>query len=362
MTQYPKTNFTDPPQVTPISRSQRIVPPCSSGKRGFKIGFIGNNEMPFAPDDALLIAALQEQGCKVVEVNWHHGIEAALDLDALLMRSAWDLADSPALAQRFEHYLNSLEQSDIPVFNSARLMLWGLDKFYLRLFREATLPTVYLNAGSTFHPALLAPLNLERGGHFIIKPRIGCNSVGVEKHDLVGMLESIPRRLRQESLLVQPFEPGVFEGELSMIYIAGRFSHAVLKKPPASDESDLEREFRVQSDYGGTVERFRNPDPAAITLGELLFAKMSELIETTPDYLRVDLIFSQTFGWCLIELSMLEETLYFEEESLAAYRLARHVIQRLLHDEQFNPRISLKLLSPAPQVQAQPEYVFGLNE
>jgi hypothetical protein len=48
--------------------------------------------------------------------------------------------------------------------------------------------------------------------------------------------------------VVQPFLPEIREGEWSLIFLGGEFSHAVVKRP-------AEGAFRVQHDFGGTVER-----------------------------------------------------------------------------------------------------------
>jgi len=47
-------------------------------------------------------------------------------------------------------------------------------------------------------------------------------------------------------------------------------------------------------------------------------------------------LISTPAGWRLLELSLIEETLYFEEESLAAYRLARHLRARIEKPQRMN--------------------------
>ena len=50
------------------------------------------------------------------------------------------------------------------------------------------------------------------------------------------------------AMLVQQFQPTIAtDGERSLIYIAGRFTHAVVKRPKAGD-------FRVQGHLGGRSE------------------------------------------------------------------------------------------------------------
>ncbi|MEO0438812.1 MAG: hypothetical protein AAF098_18120, partial [Pseudomonadota bacterium] len=49
---------------------------------------------------------------------------------------------------------------------------------------------------------------------------------------------------------MQPFQHRIVsEGEVSMMVFNGQFTHAVLKKAKAGD-------FRVQDDFGGTVDDY----------------------------------------------------------------------------------------------------------
>ena len=54
-----------------------------------------------------------------------------------------------------------------------------------------------------------------------------------------------------EAMLLQPFQQSVLEqGEISLMVMDGRVSHAIRKTPKAND-------FRVQDDHGGTVTHAR---------------------------------------------------------------------------------------------------------
>ena len=88
------------------------------------------------------------------------------------------------------------------------------------------------------------------------------------------------------------------EGEVSLVYCDGRFSHAVRKIPAAGD-------FRVQSEFGGSVEHIPASD-ALIELG-------IRAIEAAPDpltYARVDIVKGHDGGWQMIELEAIEPELF----------------------------------------------------
>ena len=51
--------------------------------------------------------------------------------------------------------------------------------------------------------------------------------------------------------MVQPFLKNIIdEGEYSLFYFDGKFSHSVLKKPK-------EKDFRVQEEHGGDIQPFK---------------------------------------------------------------------------------------------------------
>ena len=53
--------------------------------------------------------------------------------------------------------------------------------------------------------------------------------------------------LERSGCLLQRFVPeSQSRGEISLVFLSGRFSHAVLKRPRAGD-------FRVQMDFGGSL-------------------------------------------------------------------------------------------------------------
>jgi glutathione synthase/RimK-type ligase-like ATP-grasp enzyme len=116
-------------------------------------------------------------------------------------------------------------------------------------------------------------------------------------------------------VMVQPLvESLVREGEWSLVFLGGEFSHAVLKRPASGD-------FRVQGHHGGTVER---AEPAAEWIEEA--RSILEAVRGPWLYARVDgCIVDGRF--LLMELEMLEPDLFFGFESTAAPRFARALLQ-----------------------------------
>ena len=91
--------------------------------------------------------------------------------------------------------------------------------------------------------------------------------------------------------------------------IGGEFSHAVLKKAKKGD-------FRVQDDFGGTVEII-NPSKDIIQLAEQTIKKLTP----APIYARVDVIMNNDEQPVIMELELIEPELWFRFKEDSAKKL-----------------------------------------
>lgn len=99
--------------------------------------------------------------------------------------------------------------------------------------------------------------------------------------------------------MLQPYLPTIeTEGETSLLYFGGRFSHAVNKRPVPGD-------FRIQSEYGGAY-RAVDPPPAALALAQ----QVLDAVETPLLYARIDLVPDAAGRWLLMEAELIEPDLY----------------------------------------------------
>ena len=81
------------------------------------------------------------------------------------------------------------------------------------------------------------------------------------------------------SYMVQPFMRGIVEeGEFSLFYFNGEFSHAILKTPKPKD-------FRVQEEHGGTIRAIA-PTPDLLAEGD----RVMKLLDRDLLYARVDFV------------------------------------------------------------------------
>jgi hypothetical protein len=105
------------------------------------------------------------------------------------------------------------------------------------------------------------------------------------------------------------------EGEWSLMFFGGKFSHAVLKTPLPGD-------FRVQSDFGG---KSRSAEPPAFVLECAVRAVQA----VTPTlYARVDGVVNQA-QFRIMELELIEPALFLSSHPAAPERFADAIANAL---------------------------------
>jgi glutathione synthase/RimK-type ligase-like ATP-grasp enzyme len=268
-------------------------------------------------DDALVAAALATRGIEVSAVPWAE-IDpfATLDAPPVVLRSTWDYHRMPTF---FLSWLQGMDESARPMWNDAATARGNVDKIYLRELeaRGIEIPrTCWLD--DVERTAVAATLTARRWDRAVLKPRIAATAHGtfMVTPDAVPADEELAPARRCGALL-QEFVPEIVEhGELSLVYVDGKFSHAVIRRATAGD-------FRVQSDFGGTVERVE-PSATARAFGDRVVAAAA----AGTLYARVDVVESSR-GPRLMELELIEPELYFAHAPEAADAMAEAIVRRL---------------------------------
>lgn len=251
-------------------------------------------------DDRLAVDALGSIGIAVEAAVWTDASVRWGDFDLVVIRSAWDYHRR---AEEFGGWLDRMDAGAIPLWNPAGLVRWNADKAsYLREVEDAGIPVVPTECVARGRPLELAAI-LERRGwdEVVVKPAVSASAWGTWRASRGTAAEADARAaemLRGGSLLVQPFVPEIATaGEWSMIFLGGRFSHAVLKRPAAGD-------FRVQSDHGGSAEA-ASPPPHLVAAAE----RALSAVRAPWLYARVDGVESAG-RFLLMELEMIEPSLF----------------------------------------------------
>jgi glutathione synthase/RimK-type ligase-like ATP-grasp enzyme len=263
-------------------------------------------------DDGLARAALERLGWQVDVACWR---DAAVEgCDAAVIRSTWDYHRH---LEAFLAVLASFEAAGSLLLNPMRLVSWNARKTYLRDLASRGISTVPTIWRERLAPGSLPGLFVELGaGDIVVKPVISASAEGTVRLDrrvTPDRARDIEARFAGRALMAQPVARAIVEeGEYSLIYLDGAFSHAVRKVPRPGD-------FRVQEEHGGMI-RSCEPAESLRAAGDAVLAAMPE----PPLYARVDIVRSNDgAGWWLMELELIEPALYLGRHDGAPERFAR---------------------------------------
>jgi glutathione synthase/RimK-type ligase-like ATP-grasp enzyme len=170
-------------------------------------------------------------------------------------------------------------------------------------------PTVWLEKGAAADlPTLLRENDFERA---VIKPTISATAHRTWRTSLDKAQQDQHKLdviLSASGAMVQKFaDKAITNGEWSLLFLDGKYSHAVLKRPKEGD-------FRVQSDFGGTSTP-QIPSPALLEQAEAIV----RLIKSPLLCARVDGI-DNDGQFVLLELELIEPELFLRLDPLAPRR------------------------------------------
>lgn len=268
--------------------------------------------------DHLLVSPLKDRGWEVDMISWRAvGVEWD-KYDVVLIRSPWDYqSDSDA----FMKVLGEIEQSKAKLENSLEICHWNVHKAYLlelEMLGVAIVPTVLEK--NLRVESLYEAFEKYACSEIIVKPPVSANADNtfrLTKEKVQECKTELIQIFSEEEYLLQPFIDSIVnEGEYSLFYFAGEYSHAILKKPKSGD-------FRVQEEHGGQL--------LLIDADEKLKTVASHVLKFIPGetmYARIDLV-SHEGEYLLMEVELIEPSLYFNMDAKAAERFADAFVKRL---------------------------------
>ncbi|MBY0317391.1 MAG: hypothetical protein K2X72_01580 [Reyranella sp.] len=261
--------------------------------------------------DELYAAALRRRGFEVSGAAWN-GPRAAFDgAAAVVLRSTWGYYRA---LEAFRAWTEAMAAST-RLFNPIALIRWNLRKDYLDKLAAAGIRTPGTRIVGR-EAASIERVFVETGWwHAVVKPASGGGGHSVELLSRDMVAGAVPR-LAAGDVLVQEFLPEIADGELSMVYFDGVFSHAIRKRPPKG-------EFRSNSRYGPT----RAAETPADEVAEQGAAALRVLPEM-PLYARVDGVVRDG-ALIVIEVEVLEPSLFMEFDPPSAERFAEATVRRL---------------------------------
>lgn len=263
-------------------------------------------------ETASLAAELAALGVASEFLPWTDPAVGRSGAELALIRSTWDYTT------RLPEFLAFLATLPMPVVNAVDVVRWNCHKGYLTELATAgapVVPTALIRAGS---PARLPDLGADE---VIVKPAssAGARGVGRFASSSPAAAEHLAALLASGDALVQPFLPDVTEGERSLVFLGGTYSHAVRKTPAAGD-------FRVQEQYGGVIVPHVASAAERAAAGAALAA-----VPGGADgllYARVDLI-GPGDAPLIMELELIEPELFLPHAPGSAAVLAKAAVALL---------------------------------
>jgi glutathione synthase/RimK-type ligase-like ATP-grasp enzyme len=268
--------------------------------------------------DAALHTALTSRGVAFDRPRWNDPEVDWSGYDIAVVRTVWDYTSDRDAFVTWAGRAGACTRLE----NPPDVLRWNTHKGYLMELEERgapIVPTAWLGRGD--HVDLAALCGSRGWDEIVVKPAVAAGSDGLIR---AGGGAAGHRRAQDEldallatgDVMVQPFRSRIVEGELSLVAVDGRVTHAVRKQPAEGD-------FRVQGRFGGRyAPEALSPD--AVGLAEWLLS----LLGTVLLYARIDLVTADDGTLELGELEATEPDLYLEHSDEGTRALVDAILAR----------------------------------
>lgn len=212
----------------------------------------------------------------------------------------WDYWDK---TERFLQVL-SAASAVRPLLNPLNVVRWNMDKTYLRDLAALGAPVIEtVWADLATRDVIEQAFDTLGSDDLVVKPVVGA---GAWRQARVKRGEPLPdlAELPPGRAMIQAFLPAIQEeGEYSLLFFGGEFSHSVIKRAAKGD-------YRIQGMYGG-VDTLYAPSATDIALArQCLEAACAHCGVGTLLYARVDMVRGGDGALKLMEIELIEPYYY----------------------------------------------------
>jgi hypothetical protein len=278
-----------------------------------KIAFLTMDSLAgFVSYDELVRDILSSRAIHVDEISWRANNVEWNQYELVVIRSPWDYQSA---WDQFMGVLSQIDASNARLENCLSVARWNVEKTYLRDLREqgiSIVPTTWMMSPSVAD--LHELFDRFNSDDVVIKPIVGANAddaFWLRRETSAETFQIASETFQGRMALGQPFVRSVTGyGEISLIFFAGQYSHSVLKKPKAGD-------FRVQEEHGGRIQSVV-PEASIIEFAH-------RTLQTVPGetlYARVDLVFLDDGQPAVMEVELIEPSLYLSYDRQSPVRFA----------------------------------------
>lgn len=253
----------------------------------------------FTEQFAAIDAPCRAAGFALEPIVWDEAF-APSDFAAVIIGPTWDYWDKTS------QFLETLTAASAvrPLLNPLTVVRWNMDKTYLRDLAVRGAPVIETVWADTATPDIIEQAFETLGSDdLVVKPVVGA---GAWRQARVKRGEPLPGAgdLPPAHAMIQAFLPAIQEeGEYSLLFFGGEFSHAVIKRAAKGD-------YRIQGMYGG-VDTLYTPSQADIALArQCLEAAAAHCGAETLLYARVDMVRGADGSLRLMEIELIEPYYY----------------------------------------------------
>ncbi len=260
-------------------------------------------------------ATLESTGATVTATPWTDHVEDASGLkayDLILPVIAWGYHRDHG---RWLKACATWSEDRLPVANPAEVLRWNSDKTYLARLADKGVPIPPTRWADGVNQDQVDAAFAETGASvLIVKPTVSAGAFRTLRLTPGEVLSDAP----DGAAMIQPYLKSIeTQGETSLLFFGGRFSHAVNKRPVAGD-------FRIQVQFGG-LYRAVTPDAAAMALAQQVLAAIDEPLL----YARIDMAHDDDGRWVLMEAELIEPDFYLDHDPQKGAGFAEAVKVRL---------------------------------
>ncbi len=274
-------------------------------RRGRRVAVVTCREVSELDADGLAVAkALADVGLAPEPVVWDDPQVDWSRYVVALLRSTWDYPE------RRDEFLAWASRVDglTRLLNPYEALRWNSSKRYLLDLQGAGLPVVPTH--------FIAPGEERRlpneGGEFVVKPAVSAGSRNTARYgvgDVEEALTLVSRLLDQgRTVMIQPYLSSVDErGERLLVYLDGRFRHAGRKGPLLERGAGLVEGLFAPEDVTPA-----DPSPVERAVADAAISLVAERFGP-PAYARIDLVTDRDGGPLVLELELIEPSLFLAE-------------------------------------------------
>jgi hypothetical protein len=277
-----------------------------------RIALVTCNKLPEPDvDEPLLLEQLGALGADVRMAAWDNPSEDWRDTLAVI-RSTWNYYLDRL---GFLRWVDLLEERG-HLLNPPKIVRWNSHKKYLvDLASEGfpVVPTECVQQGSGV--SLQTILSAKGWTEAVFKPAISAGSYRtfkVKAHNLAEAQPQFEQLLNSGDVLVQPYVSSVEGyGERSLVFIDGELTHSIRKSPRFSNDAESVSEaLPIDSQERDVADR------------------ILKRVDSSLLYARVDLARDESGQPMLMELELIEPSLFLRQSDMALHRFAEAIVRR----------------------------------